>query len=431
MLKRLKIKFILTNMLLITFVLIVCFGVIYFSAKGNIEAQSIEALETFVIIPENTGEKQGELNKPFENKSEQKNDFPYYEDAIINKSSHISIFCVKTDNSGNLLSVYEYKENLTASNMEILKKYAKGAIENNSSSGILKEYNLRYNITKTSRNVYISFLDMAQEQKNINAFAKGLYIVAIFTFFVILFISFILASVSIRPVEKAWSRQKQFIADASHELKTPLTVILASTDIMLSNKNELSKDKIKWLECTKSEALRMKELLSGMLYLARSDYDGEKGKKSPKVPFNLSDVLGEVLLTFEITCFEKGKNLIQDVEEGLTIKGNESEIRQLIGIFLDNACKYSNENGDIFVSLKNIGNKCVFTVKNTGEAIPEKDIPHLFERFYRASESRAREEGGYGLGLSIAQTIATEHDGKISVSSNENGTEFSVRFSLC
>ena len=198
---------------------------------------------------------------------------------------------------------------------------------------------------------------------------------------------------------------------------------------MLSNKNELSKDKIKWLECTKSEALRMKELLSGMLYLARSDYDGEKGKKSPKVPFNLSEVLGEVLLTFEITCFEKGKNLIQNVEEGLTIKGNESEIRQLIGIFLDNACKYSNENGDIFVSLKNMGNKCVFSVKNTGEAIPEKDIPHLFERFYRVDKARSRATGGSGLGLSIVKHGALVHQAKMQLHSTENsGTTISLLF---
>ncbi len=431
MLKKLKIKFILTNMLLITFVLLVCFGTIYFTAKSNVEAQSREALEAFVIIPENAEKKQGELNKPFENKSEQKNDFPYYEEAIINKDSHLFVFCVKIDNSGNLLSVYEYKENLTASNKEILKEYAEKAIDSKNTVGVLEEYNLRFNIKRTARYAYISFLDMSQEQKSLGVFARGLYIVAVFIFFVAFAISFVLAGFSIRPVEKAWNRQKQFIADASHELKTPLTVILASTDVMLSDKREISKEQMKWLECTKSEALRMKELLSGMLYLARSDYDGEKRKKSPKAVFNLSEVLNEALLNFEISCFEKGKNLSQSVEDDLRIKGNEGEIRQLIGIFLDNACKYSNENGEIYVSLKALGNKCVFSVKNTGEPIPEKDIPHLFERFYRASESRAREEGGYGLGLSIAKTITDEHDGKIFVSSDENGTEFSVRFALC
>lgn len=423
MLKRLKIKFVLTNLISITVVMIICFSALYVSAKRNISEKSISALQTFVIIPEKYGESQGALDKTgnkFEN--------PYFEDAIFNKSSHLSIFCLKLDRGENLLAVYEYKENLTSKNKELLSNYAKLALAEDTDSGILKKENLRYHITETARYKYISFLDITFERESLGSLVKGFYLVMGISWIVVLGVSLILAKISIRPVENAWARQKQFVADASHELKTPLTVILASTDIMLSSEEKLEGEQKKWLECTKNEAERMKELLSGMLYLAKFDDGTAEEKRQPHSLINLSDILQESLLGFEIQCFEKGKELSQSVAENIFIKGNEIEIRQLIGIFLDNACKYSGEQGKIWVSLKDEGGKCTLSFKNTGVPIPQRDIPHIFERFYRSSESRAREEGGFGLGLSIASAIAKNHGSKINANSDENGTEFSLKF---
>lgn len=427
MLKKLKIKFVFINLMLITVILVVCFATLYITAKRNIEQESISALQSFVIIADIEKENQGILNKPSENKLQTL----YYEDVIINKSSHLSVFCVKLDSFDNLISVYNYMENLTSKNKELLQDYSALALSEGKTqgeTGVLGEFNLRYHITRTTRNTYISFLDMTGEQEDIITFVKGFYFVMGLSWIIVLIVSIILAGISIRPVEKAWNQQKQFVADASHELKTPLTVILASTDIMLSSGDSLNKEERKWLECTKSEAERMKELLSDMLYLARSDGDEVKTVKTPHSIFNISDTLTECLLSFEIQCFEKGKNLFQDIDENVFIKGNEAEIKQLIGIFLDNACKYSDENGNIYVSLKNLGGKCLLSFKNTGVPIRKEDIPHLFERFYRSSESRAREEGGYGLGLSIASAIASRHSTKITVESSTLGTEFSLRF---
>ncbi len=426
MLKKLKIKFVFANLFLITVILVISFAALYVSAKRIIEEESVSALQSFLIIPEKNGEKQGVVDKPSENKLE----IPYYEDAIVNKSSHLSIFCVKLDRTNNIVSVHEYKENLTSKNIELLKNYSHQALLEKSSqgnTGILKAYNLRYHIVESARYKYVSFLDMTSEQENMSSLVKGFYFVMGIAWVIVIAVSLILANISIRPVEKAWKQQKQFIADASHELKTPLTVILASTDIMLSEKQSISNEQKKWLECTKNEAERMKELLSGMLYLARFDDGVENLEKSPHRVFNLSDALMECLLNFEIQCYEKGKVLSQNVEENVFVKGNESELKQLVEIFLDNACKYSNEKGEIAVSLETAGNKCLLSFKNTGTPIPQRDIPHLFERFYRSSESRSREEGGYGLGLSIASAIAEKHGTKISVESNSSGTEFSLK----
>lgn len=429
MLKRLKIKFVVTNLISITVVMVLCFSALYISAKRNITGESIAALQSFVIIPDMGSESQGGVNKPSENKLE----IPYFEDAIINKSTHLGVFCVKLDREGNLVAVYEYKENLTAKNKELLNKYSAlvlSAREKNGDTGILKEANLRYHVKETTRYKYVSFLDMTFEQESLGSLVKGFYLAMGLSWVVVLAVSLILAGISVRPVEKAWSRQRQFIADASHELKTPLTVILASTDVMLSNEESLGNEQRKWLECTKNEAERMKELLSGMLYLARFD-DGTAGEKAlPHQTLNLSDLLLESLLGFEIQCFEKGKVLYQSVEENVFVRGNSTELKQLIGIFLDNACKYSGEKGNVWVSLKCEGGKCTLSFKNTGTPIPQKDLPHIFERFYRSSESRAREEGGFGLGLSIASAIAKNHGTKITAESDERGTEFSLRLPI-
>jgi signal transduction histidine kinase len=426
MLKKLKIKFVLTNLLLITIVLAVFFSTLYINLTKNIKQESISALESFVILPERDMGKQGYNDKPSENKFLTPNE----NDMKFNASGNTSIFCVKLDMSENLISVYNYKENLTSKNKETLENYAKKALKTGKREGVIsfEDISFRYNVKHGVRHAYISFLDTREEIADVRKFVEGFYFILAASLVAVLIISIILANVAIRPVKKAWQQQKQFIADASHELKTPLTVIISSTDIMMSDMSDAKPEHKKWLECTRTEADRMKELISDMLYLARSDDENVKMGEGTHRVFNLSDVLTESLLNFEIQCYEKGKTLNQEVEEDIYIKGNETEIRQLMGIFLDNAQKYSNENGTIDVSLKSNGGKCLLSFKNTGEPISPRDIPHLFERFYRASASRSREEGGYGLGLSIAETIATKHETKISVTSNSDYTEFSIRF---
>ena len=170
----------------------------------------------------------------------------------------------------------------------------------------------------------------------------------------------------------------------------------------------------------------MTELINNMLFLAKS----EDEKQMPEMcTINLSDIATEATLAFESVCFENKKQFYTDIQPDIYIKGDSSSIRRLITIFLDNACKYSNENGHVECYLYAENDKVEMVVRNSGEPIPKDEIHNIFTRFYRVNKSRSRTEGGYGLGLSIAKTIIDMHGGKISVtSSEENGTIFKCSF---
>ena len=214
----------------------------------------------------------------------------------------------------------------------------------------------------------------------------------------------------IRPVEHAFERQKRFIADASHELKTPLTIINANAEVLSS-----SPEPDKWIANILEQTQRMNVLIRDLLNLAKLD---STIPREHFTQFNLSSAVSASSLFFESCAFESHKNFQMDIEENLLLFGNESAIRQLVSILLDNAFKYSGEGETIKISLSRKGEKKILTVYNTGSGISQEDQKHIFERFYRSDSSRSRESGGYGLGLSIAKAIVENHKGSISVRSD-------------
>ena len=294
--------------------------------------------------------------------------------------------------------------------------------------GYLREYQLRYlflpaSTEHTSRS--IAFLDVSGQVQDFERLIITLVIVGIIGELAFLLISIFLARFTIKPVKTAWEQQRQFVADASHELKTPITVILANTGILLKHRDDTIASQEKWVDYTKEEAERMKKLVEDMLFLAKSDM-----AKLPleKQEVNFSDLVLNSLLSFESVAFEQGISLEQDIAQDLMLCGNEAQLRQLITILLDNACKYATEDGRVKVTLSNKQEKLFLSVNNTGSYIPKEEQDRIFERFYRADESRVRKEGGYGLGLSIARSIAAAHKGKLTVASSEqDGTTFTVQ----
>lgn len=253
-------------------------------------------------------------------------------------------------------------------------------------------------------------------------------LILIWLFFNILFviIAYVLSTILTKPVAKSIEQQKQFVADASHELKNPLAVIAANTQILLSHPNDSIASQNKWINNTKIEIDRMKELVNQLLFLAHSDANNNTIQTEP---INFSDIVFNQSLVYESLAFERKKTLLTNIQPNLFINGNSDLIKKLISILCDNALKYAYENTDIHINVYAEDNNVILETKNMSDNLSEEDLNHIFQRFYRIEKSRNREYGGYGLGLSMAQEITKQHNGKISVSCQDHLVTFLLSFS--
>ncbi|NLD52596.1 MAG: GHKL domain-containing protein [Clostridiales bacterium] len=240
------------------------------------------------------------------------------------------------------------------------------------------------------------------------------YVGALGLFFLL---AMLLSSHALRPAEIAWAQQQRFVSDASHELKTPLTVILANLDILESEQGGSQ-----WLSAARAEGLIMKKLIENLLFLAHADETREIAEHDF---VNLSNIVDEISLAFEAPAYEKGLTLNTDIAADQMMRGNADLLRQLLSILLDNAVKYTPEGGTIKVTLKKNMEKLALTVHNSGVHIPQEHLNHLFDRFYRMDPARSNAEGGHGLGLSIAAEIARQHGATLKAFSKpREGTGF-------
>lgn len=239
---------------------------------------------------------------------------------------------------------------------------------------------------------------------------KNLILVSLGVFIIMEGIVFILTRIltkrAMRPMQISYEKQQQFISDAGHELKTPLTVISANADILA---DEIGENK--WLSYIQSQTERMRILVQEMLDLTKI---ANTGQDIPKCRFNLSSLVENVALPFECQAFEQKKSFHIELEPDVEFFGNTERIRRMVGIFIDNAFKYSDENGTVKIQLKSEGGKKILTIYNTGQGIKKGEEEKIFERFYRSDTSRSS-QGSYGLGLAIAKSIADLHNIKIQV----------------
>lgn len=335
----------------------------------------------------------------------------------------IPAFWVLTDTEGNLLQSSPQGSSLSE---ELLLSAIQSALDSPGEKGFLPQWGLSFLKSGEPAGYRIAFADTSRFVSSFRNTAVT-SLILIFTGFAAFFgISLFLSRWALRPVEEAWEQQRRFIADASHELKTPLTVILANTSILLSHKEKSVLDQLRWVENTREEAAHMKKLVEDLLFLARSDNNGAVLQKSY---LSFSELLWSCLLQFEPVAFEAGVDIQPEIAENISMEGDMTQLKQLAAILLDNACKYAGKSGVVRVSLSRKqpqGEWALLRVHNTGPSIPPKELPHIFERFYRSDKARTR-EGGYGLGLPIAKTIAEAHNGSITVESGEEeGTVFIV-----
>ena len=241
-------------------------------------------------------------------------------------------------------------------------------------------------------------------------------------FLVFLGISILMARWAVKPVARAWEQQKQFVADASHELKTPLTVILTDAEL-LQDPNCAQEERVQLSESILTMSSQMRGLVENLLDLARID-DGSVAQEFSSAA--LSDIVQETVMLFEPVFFEKGLLLRSEIEAGIQLSGSPAHLKQLVNILMDNAGKYSESGGETLVKLSRGTHKsCLLEVSNPGEPIREEDMKNIFKRFYRADKARTMNQS-YGLGLSIAQSIAEEHRGKIWAASEGGFNRFFV-----
>ena len=290
--------------------------------------------------------------------------------------------------------------------------------------GVVQSYHLRY--LRQDNGLYwkLAFVDMSMERAMLREMMGSYLVIALAAFLLLLGVSALLARWATRPVERAWSQQRQFLSDASHELKTPLTVILSNAELLSAL--PLEERPARWTDNILSESRQMKSLVEEMLTLARAD----NMVQAPVLgEVSLSEAAEDCALAFEPVAFEAGKTLEYRVAEGVAVSGDRERLRRLIAILLDNAIKYGAAGGTIALILEKTDRQARLTVSNPGEPIPPEQLPRLFERFYRADASRG-EQSGFGLGLSIAAVIAQEHKGIIRAESDRESTRFIVTMPL-
>ncbi len=305
---------------------------------------------------------------------------------------------------------------------EEIKSIAQEILKSNDSKSGINIRNLYFNNYSYSFKGHnsLTILDNSFVKEKLQSLIKTSIFIFVLLEIVIIVVSIKITSWIIKPVIETFNKQKQFIADASHELKTPIAVIMANSEALEKEPNEK-----KWLNNIKSESERMNELITNLLDLAK--LENGKNKEIYNVE-DLSKIAEMSVLTFESLMFENKIKFEYNIQKDLKLKCNSVQIKQLIAILLDNAIKHSEENGEINVFLGKQKNDIVLSVSNKGKEIPKEIRDKIFERFYRADESRNRDSNRYGLGLAIAKNIVVNHNGKISVDCVGGYTTFKVVF---
>jgi len=413
LIKKLKFKFVLTNMLLIALILLSSLAFIYFQNASFQRDKTVSAMQNIADDVRNSP------NFLFRPDKEAESDYSYLPAVIIDIDATSGLCYIDGFGDGKYLT--EKETQYVTGILNAIKKEGK-------TEGVLVDYNMRFLCKTLPIGTRIVLVDKQYEDENMRQLMISLSIIGSCALIGFLIISFVVANIAIKPVEKSIKQQNQLISNVSHDLKTPITIISTNADILLSSDNNIKEEDQKWLRYIKDEADKMSEIVNMTLYLAKSD---EPTSKPKLTDINLSNIAYDIALPFESVCFENGKLLDINIQNDIFIKADEYSLKQLFSILLDNAVKYSNANGRIVFTAHIVNDKAVVSVYNTGEPIPKNDLPFIFDRFYRADEARSRTSSGSGLGLSIAKRIIENNEASISVTSNiEHGTMFTCSFNL-
>ena len=402
--KKLRWQFVAACMGLIAIVLAIVFGCVWASAQSALERSSHMALEQAL------SRRSGDLLPGFHQSGG--------DDQVLLPYFTVQVWGTTVYVTGGTYSGLEDTDALTAILTDCLAQ--------EEDEGSLPGYALRYLRQDDGLYTQIAFVDISLETAALRQMMASYLRIALLSLILLAGASFLLSLRVTRPVERAWRQQRQFFSDASHELKTPLTVILSNAEMLEGA--ALPERESRWRDNILSEARQMKTLVEEMLTLSRTE---DAQRKPTAADVDLSDLAEDCALAFEPVAFEAGKPLSWDVTPALTVSGDGEKLRRLLSILLDNAAKYGAPGEGIVLSLRAERNQAVLSVSNGsgGHPIPPEELPRLFERFYRTDTSRG-EQSGFGLGLPIAQAIAKEHHGALRAESDEKTTRFTFTLPL-
>lgn len=402
MLNTLRRKFIIYAMLVITLVTIILVGAINTSYMARIMSGTDNML-SFIANNE------GALPMP-QNAADR-------ESLSITPEIQISTryFTVKLDKNNNIGDIN--LKNTVTHTYETAAQYAKAVTVHDRKKGIIGNY--RYGIFPKDYGKIIVFIDFSAHQGELDSLLFYSVFVSVLALLAVLTLLTTIASKVVRPVVDGLEKQKLFITNAGHELKTPLAIIAANTEVL-----ELMNGKSEWTESIKNQTKRLDLLIKSLLKLSRMEESGETKLNISNI--NLSKTVSETALLFKTSTAERSFTV--DADTDVFVNADADCVTQLTSILLDNAIKYTSEDDSIIVKVFEEQKNAFLSVSNTGTQISDEEAPRLFERFYRAENSRSRETGGYGIGLSIAKSIMDSHGGKIFASSGDNEITFTAVF---
>ncbi len=396
MIRQLRIKFIAITMAVLVIVFAIVFATLNIFMQTSSLRQTQYLLQTVV---ENDG-----LFFPHDGNQppwEEAPPPPFAPEPALMRAGRF--FYVKLDhNDSGIETNFEMMFDFTET--EALE-FAHAALSRGQESGTIDS--LQYLVAEKGYGKIIVFAERSIETRMLTQLIQLSLWIAGGTFVVLFLFSLFLSNWVVKPVSAAFIKQRRFISDAGHELKTPLTIIAANVDVLESEIGSNTR-----LANIKAQSNRMNLLIRDLLILAKAD---ETAADVVMNEFELSKAIKKTTLEFESLAFEERKSLYYDIEDDIRFIGNEPQIKQLLAILIDNAIKHSKERGEVKVTLRKNREKIRLSVYNSGPGIAENERDKVFDRFYRSDDSRSRETGGYGLGLSIAKSIVSAHKGKIEI----------------
>lgn len=417
MFKKSRIKIVVSIMAIMTLLLAGTVGVIFVSSYSEMSERNLHMLERYARIYSEHGNPEQENNNPTppENADgDNRENIPPKPQGDNEDLERERLYSVTFSSNKSVKSTDINNDNIEP---KVIVNLGEAVLNSGEEKGTIEGYN--YLVDKTDKYTLVVFLDRSEFNRNIDTLIKYTVIYGVISLLVIFVLALILSKLIIKPLEQNDKKQRQFVSDAGHELKTPVSVISTNADVL---EDEIGENK--WLSNIRYENERMSSLIKQLMQLAKSEKDDNQ-----KEQLDFSKlVIGEIL-PFESVAYDKGIIINYDeVESGVTVKGNRASLGQLVSILVDNAIEHSTDSAEVVVKLSNIRGKAQLSVSNKGENIPEEKRELIFERFYRIDESRAEKKDHYGLGLAIAKSITESHGGEISVKSENGLITFTVKF---